>query len=129
MQITPKLFFNSYFNSFFSCYSFCCNKMFSVSFLSVPRLHYFSLQDFCLAGVTARFLLIFKYLLIKRCQPNKQMKTGGKIIHVLQYRGCDAKDCKHYTFPFKIYKSSVKESRRLRTKCDWPQWAICCRQN
>ena len=32
---------------------------------------------------------------------------------------CDAKDCKHYTFPFKIHKSSVKENRRLRTKCDW----------
>ena len=76
MQLTPKCFSNSYFNSFFSCHSFCCNKMF-VFFLSVSRL-YFSLYDFCLAGVTARFLLIFKYILITYYQTNKQMKTGGK---------------------------------------------------
>ena len=53
------------------------------------------------------------------------MKTGGKnsscvtIVWKVLCLNCDAKDCKHYTFPSKIYKSSVKESRRLRTKCDW----------
>ena len=36
------------------------------------------------------------------------------------YLNCDAKDWKYYTFAFKIYKSLEKESRRLRTKCDWP---------
>ena len=41
----------------------------------------------------------------------------------------DASNCKHYAFPFKIYKSLVKESRGLSTKCDWPQWTMCCRQS
>ena len=55
------------------------------------------------------------------------MKTGGKnnscvtIEWKLLCLSCDAKDCNHYTFAFKIYESSVKESRRPRTKCDWPQ--------
>ena len=134
MQITPKKFSDFFFNSFFSRYSFCCNKMFSVSFLSASRLHS-SLQDFCLARLTARFLLIFKYLLINYCQTNKQMKTDGKnnsrvtIEWKVFWLSCEAKDCKHCTFSFKIYKTSVKESRRLRTKCDWPQWAMCCRQS
>ena len=77
MQMTPKSFSDSYFNSLFSCYPFCCNKMFSVSFLSLSRL-YFSLQDFCLARVTARFLLIFKGCCQTYCQTNKQIKAGGK---------------------------------------------------
>ena len=52
------------------------------------------------------------------------MKTGGKnnACATIEWKvfclSCDAKDCKHYTFPFKIHKSLVKESRRLRTKCD-----------
>ena len=56
------------------------------------------------------------------------MKTGGKKNSCVTIEckvfclSCDTKDYKHYTFPFKNYKSSVKESRRLRTKCDWPQW-------
>ena len=33
-----------------------------------------SLQDFCLASATARFLLIFKLLLITCCQTNRQSK-------------------------------------------------------
>ena len=132
---------------------------------------YFSLQNVCLARVTTRFLLIFKYLSITCCHGNKQIKIDGKndscvtkeckLLYLscdakdckhcccqannqiktggknnpfvtkeckLLYLSCDAKDCKHYTYPFKIYKSSVKESRRLRTKCDWLQWVICCRQ-
>ena len=63
------------------------------------------------------------------------MKTGGKnnscaaIEWKLFYLSCHAKDYKHYTFALKIYKILVKESRRLRTTCDWPQWAMCCRQS
>ena len=132
VEITPKTF--SYSNSFFSCYSFCCNKMFSVSFLSVSKL-YFSLQDFCLTCLTARFLLIFDYLLITCCQTNKQMKSSGtnNSSAAKEWKvfcsGCYSKEFKHYTFPLKIYKSSVKKSRRrLCINCDWPRWAMCCRQ-
>ena len=54
------------------------------------------------------------------------MKPVEKIIHTLQhFLRCNAKNCKHYTFALKIYKSLVKESRRLRTKCDRTQWAMC----
>ena len=134
MQMTPKSFSDSYFNSLFSCFPFCCNKMFSVSFLSLSRL-YFSLQDFCLARVTARFLLIFKGCCQTYCQTNKQIKAGGKnnSCVTIEWKvfclSCDSKDCKHYTSPFKTYKSSVKESRRLRNKCDWLQWTMYCRQS
>ena len=81
------------------------------------------------SAFTAQFLLIFKYLLITCFQTNKQMKTGGKnnscvtIDWKVFCLACDAKDCKHYIFPSKIYKSSVKESKRLRTK-----WTMCCRK-
>ena len=99
----------------------------------------FSFEDFCLVRVTALFLLFFKYLLIICCQTskqtNKQMKTSGKnnLCVTIEWKlfclCCDAKECKHYTFPFKIYKRLVKESRGLHTKCDWPQSAVCFRQS
>ena len=79
MQITSKT-FTSFFrkgkNSFFSFYSFCCNKMFSVSFLSVSSC----------------FQISFKNLL-----PNKQTKIGRKIIHEWKvfYLNCDVKNCKN----------------------------------
>ena len=128
IQITPIFFFWLLFrksvNFLFSYYSFCCNKMLSVSFLSVSGMH------FCFWGflsrmcVTARFLLIFKDLLITCSQTNKQMKTDRKnnscvtIEWKLICLSCDAKECKHDSFLFKMYKSFVKESRELRTKCD-----------
>ena len=58
------------------------------------------------------------------------MKTGGKnnSYVAIEWKvfclSCDAKDYKYYAFSFKLYKSSVKESKRLRTKCDCPQWAM-----
>ena len=63
------------------------------------------------------------------------MKTGGKsnsrltIEWKLFHLDCDAKDYKHYAFAFKIYKSLVKDSRRLRSKCYWSRWVMCCRQS
>ena len=63
------------------------------------------------------------------------MKTGDKnnscvpIELKLSCLKCDAKDCKHCNFPFKMYESLVKESKGLRTKCDWRQWAMRCRQS
>ena len=96
--------------------AFCWNKTFFVSFLSVSRL------NFLFTG-----FLSLKYPLTTSCQRNK-WKTGGKnnwwvtIEWKLLCLSCDAKDCKHYTFAFKIHKSLVEESRRLYTKCDWPQW-------
>ena len=66
-----KIFIQSLFQFSLFLLFICCNKMFSVSFLSVSRL-YFSLQDCCLAGVTARFLLIFGlYLSLNNLLPNK----------------------------------------------------------
>ena len=114
----------------------------------------FSLWNFCLTRVTARFLLIFKYHLTTSCQTKKQMKSCGKN-NSCSTKGwklfglsCDAKDCKHCILAFKIYKSLVKESRRLVYKVDytklvvvncthkclkrdraqgwcWDRWAIC----
>ena len=53
------------------------------------------------------------------------MKNGGKnnSCVTIEWKvfclSCGAKDCKHDTFPLYIlYKSSVKDRRRLRTKCD-----------
>ena len=106
---------------------FCCNKMFSVS-----RLYFFFtlfLCCMCYCMVSTYFEIAFNNL------PNKQMKTSGNnnlsvtIKWKLFCLNHDAKGCKHYTFTSKIYKSLVKESRRLHTKHDWPQWATCCSQS
>ena len=58
----------------FSCFSFL---------LKVVVFFFFFWMDFCLACVTARFLLTSKLLLITCCQTNKQKETSEKIIHVL----------------------------------------------
>ena len=95
---------------FYPFYSFCFHKIFCFFSFRLKAV-FFSLQDFCLARVPARFLLIFKYPLITCCQTNKQIKTGGKnnLCVATECKliclGCDAKDCKHYTLSFKIYKS------------------------
>ena len=63
------------------------------------------------------------------------MKTGGKnnscvtVDWKLFCLGYDAEDYKHYTFPFKIYKSLAKDIRGLGTKCDSPPWTMCYRQS
>ena len=123
-----RLLFHKSPNSFFSYYIFCCNNMFSVSFLSVSRLYFFFagfLYRTCYCTVSTYFQRYFNILTC--CQTNKLRKTGWKNNSCVTKEwkwfclSCDGKDCKHYTFPFKIYKSLMKESRRLRTKCDWPQ--------
>ena len=60
---------------------------------------------------------------------NEKNNSSGTTWWKLFCLSCEAKDRKHYTFAFKIYKDLVKDSRGLRTKCDWPQWAIRCGQN
>ena len=118
-----QLFFPESPNSFFSCYSFCYNKFFSVSFFWCQGCT-FPLQNFVSQMLLHGFYLfsnIFKQLDAK--QTNKQTNKGKPVeknnscVTVkwrLFYSSCDAKDCKYCTFLFKIYKNTVKESKRLR---------------
>ena len=104
-QITPKLFSDSYFVKVpilsFLAIDFTAIKYFLLLFFPSKGC-IFSLQNVCLARVTTRFLLIFKYLSITCCHANKQIKIDGKNDPCvtkeskLLYLSCDAKDCKHY---------------------------------
>ena len=114
-------------NSFFPCYSFCCNKMFSHSFLSISSLHFFITGFFslpCYCKVSTYFEISLNNLFPKRhTNKNRWKKTFNSCVAIERKvfsLSCDAKKCKNCTFLFEIYKISGKEGRRLRTWWDWP---------
>ena len=136
IQIAPTFFSDLYFVKVpFLCFlviHFVAIKCFL--FLFFPSQEFtFSFEDFCLARVLCTVSTYFQISFKTCCQTNKQMKINRKnnLCVTREWKlfcfRCDPKECKHYIFPFKIYKSLVKKSKRLCTKCDWPQWAMCFR--
>ena len=127
MKITP-LIFDSYFVKvpilFFLVIhhfvAFCWNKIFSVSFLSASRLYFFItrfLSRTCCCTVSTYFQISFNNVLPNK-QTNENRWKNNSCVTIewkLFCLSCNTKDCEHYTSAFKIYKSLLKESRRLRT--------------
>ena len=118
LRFSP-FFFRKSPNFFFPCYSLQCNKFFLFFFLS-QGCSTFSLQEFCLPRVTARFLLTFNFLLIICCQTRSKNDScvttiGWEIFMFMLWHK-------------RMQALNLKESRRLCSNCIWPQWVMCCMQ-